>query len=182
MILIATYFQKSVRIHFVLQSKASRSIRNSNRQPSAGRYRDLVTKKRNIGEISSPSQMPDIGFGSPSSISTSNSLSTLSTQYVSKRLFDMSGNNFNSDLKDDKYSRATIMKQSAKDPQILIGCRVFINGRGRGTVTGIRRKKFHSTLFEIVFDSCPAQVTYLKLRREGKKTGEEFQILSRSHI
>lgn len=80
----------------------------------------------------------------------------------------------------DKTSPAALMHESAHNPHVLIGCRIYINGKGQGTIIGMRKRKFSSSKFRISFDSNPSESVELKLRRRAGRSGEDFQILPRN--
>lgn len=140
---------------------------------------------------SSRSSSPAPDMTSPSSVLSSSS--SISTPRVAKRLFgedrstdqqsslsdSLSIDRSTSGAKVGISSPADLMEQAAIDPHVLIGCRIFVSGRGQGTVTGMKKKKFQSTKFRVIFDNNPNKVAVLKLRRRQGKSGEEFQVLPR---
>jgi hypothetical protein len=115
---------------------------------------------------------------SASQASTATATSTASTSRLAKRLFG-SPDRLQALGSPDRGTTdpVAIMRESVRNPQVLIGCRIFISGKGQGTITGMQKKKFHSTTFKILFDNDRRRDALLKLRRRADKAGEEFQIL-----
>lgn len=112
----------------------------------------------------------------PSSASSTGSASTSTSDRFSKSPPGCGGGG---------GSAAALKEESVHHPHLLIGCRIFVSGRGQGTVTGMLKRKFHSTTFRVLFDrevgggsrSDGLGEEGIRLKRGAGKAGEDFQIL-----
>lgn len=108
-------------------------------------------------------------FHSPGSESSS-----VSSVNVAKRLFN------SSDSPPQENMRERILEESTKNPKVLVGCRIFISGKGQGVITGTQKNRLRSTLYKIIFDNQPTKEVIMKLQRGPGKPGERFQLISYS--
>lgn len=78
---------------------------------------------------------------------------------------------------DALISEHSVVNQSAKNPTVLIGWRILVQGRGTGLVLASEKRKFSSTKFVISFDS--GKTLSVSLKRSEKKGREPFILLSK---
>jgi hypothetical protein len=74
-----------------------------------------------------------------------------------------------------EYNRA-LLEQSTKDPRVLIGCRVIVEGYGLGVILDTQKVKFSTTRYVVQFVNG---VRILSLKRSASKGKIPFTVLSK---
>jgi hypothetical protein len=65
-----------------------------------------------------------------------------------------------------------LLRESCDDPSVLIGWEVEVEGRGRGTIFGVKKTFGRPTRFKVRFESGAAKL--MKLKRSDRKGGIQF--------